>query len=185
MKLTCSQMDVLLAFYIDGDLSQSLKNQVEEHLKNCSTCRAKYNIIKSMITDLKNCIDTEEDEFSPDPAYKTRVTSQQYRIFKNELSAYIDNELSNDENIKIKKFTINNPKARQDLEDSYNIRKLMNDSFKKTKSESRHDFSKSVLRQLELEDEADLGLNPVIKYAAIFIISVLVITSIVLMSFSV
>lgn len=183
MKLTCSQMDVLLTFYIDGDLSLSLKSQVEEHLKNCSTCRAKYNIIKSMIENLKSCVDNE-DEFSSDTEYNTRVTSQQYRLFKNDLSAYIDNELSNDENIKIKKFTINNPKARQDLEESYNIRKIMNDSFKKTQAESRHDFSKSVLRQLELEDELDSGLHPIIKYAAIFIISVLVITSVVLMSFS-
>ena len=53
MKLTCTQMDVLISFYIDGDLSPSLKIQVEEHIKKCSTCRAKYEIINSMITDLR------------------------------------------------------------------------------------------------------------------------------------
>lgn len=186
MKLTCSQMDVLLTFYIDGDLSASLRNQVEEHLRNCSACRAKYDIIKSMILDLKNSFDNIDEEFTNNNnSYNTQVTSQQYRLFKNDLSAYIDNELTNDENIKIKKFTINNPKARQDLEDSYNIRKLMNDSFKKIKSEARHDFSKSVLRQLELEDEATAGLHPIIKLIVVFTVTVLVISSIVLMSFSV
>ena len=54
MKLTCAQMDVLISFYIDGGLSSSLKSQVDEHLKMCPTCRAKFDIIKSMITDLKN-----------------------------------------------------------------------------------------------------------------------------------
>lgn len=181
MKLTCSQMDVLLSFYIDGDLSPALKKQVEEHLQSCSTCRAKYDIIKSMLKDLKSCFEEESEENKK----ACSVTSQQYRLFKNNLSAYIDNELTSDENIKIKKFTINNPKARQELEDSYNIRKLMNDSFKKTKSDVRHDFSKNIMRQLELEDEATAGIHPVIKIVAIFTIVVLIITSIVLMSFSV
>ena len=44
MKLTCAQMDVLISFYIDGELSSSLKQQVEEHMQKCSTCRAKYDI---------------------------------------------------------------------------------------------------------------------------------------------
>lgn len=184
MKLTCAQMDVLISFYIDGDLSSALKAQVEEHMKNCATCRAKYDIIKSMISDLKNNFDLESEPSVTKP-YSTKVTSQQYRLFKNDLSAYIDNELPSDENIKIKKFTINNAQARQDLEDSYNIRKLLNDSFRKTKAEARHDFSKNVLRQLELEEEVNLGIHPAIKIVIGFTILVLVITSFVLMSLSV
>ena len=134
MKLTCAQMDVLISFYLEGELSSTLKSQVEEHIKNCTTCRAKFDIIKSMLKELKNTFDLEEEIPSEKDEYKTKVTSQQYRVFKNNLSAYIDNELNNDENIKIKKFTINNESARKELQDNYNIRKLMNDSFKKTKT---------------------------------------------------
>lgn len=187
MKLTCSQMDVLISFYIEGDLSPALKLQVEEHIKNCPACRAKYDIIKTMISDLKKSFNTEEDS-KPVENYNNQdsgATSLQYRVFKNNLSAYIDNELSGDENIKIKKFTINNPSARQELEDSYNIRKLMNDSFRKTKSEVRQDFSKKVLRQLELEEEATSGIHPAIKILVAFTIAVLVLTTIVLISLSV
>ena len=49
MEITCAQMDVLLSFYIEGDLSKALKIKVEEHLKNCSSCRAKYNIVKACL----------------------------------------------------------------------------------------------------------------------------------------
>ena len=178
MKLTCAQMDVLISFYIDGDLSKSLKSQVEEHLKNCSSCRVKYDIIKSMLSDLKNNFNIEE------PHMQETVTSQQYRVFKNNLSAYIDNELESDENIKIKKFTINNKQARKELEDNYSIQKLMNDSFRKTKAEARQDFSRSVLKQLELEEEATMGFHPAIKLLIAFTISVLVLTTIVLFSLS-
>ena len=186
MKLTCAQMDVLISFYIDGDLSKALKSQVEEHLKACPTCRAKYDIIKSMITDLK-CNFKEEDSLEKEAVqtYGSASATQQYRIFKNNLSAYIDNELDGEENIKIKKFTINNKKARQDLENNYNIRKLMNDSFRKTKAEAKHDFSKNVLKQLELEEEANLGIHPAIKLIIGFSISVMVLTVIVLFSLSI
>ena len=186
MKLTCAQMDVLISFYLDGDLSKSLKQQVEEHIKSCATCKAKFEIIKSMLTDLKNCLDfdneTNKEEIT---SYNKDATSTHYRIFQNNLSAYIDNELPSSENIKIKKFAINNTKARQDLEDTFNIRRLMNDSFKKTKSEVRQDFSRNIIKQLELEDEVNLGIHPAIKLLIVFTITVLVLTSIVLMSLSV
>ena len=183
MKLTCTQMDVLISFYIDGDLSKALKSQVEEHLRECPNCRAKYDIIKSMLADLKNSFDVQE-EYAPSEV-SSSCTSQQYRLFKNNLSAYIDNELNNEDKIKIKKFTINNKNARKALEDSYNIKKLMNDSFRKTKSDAKQDFSRSVLKQLELEEEATSGFHPAIKLLIAFTVSVLVLTTIILFSLSV
>lgn len=184
MNLTCAQMDVLISFYIDDELSSVLKKQVEEHLKNCATCRAKYDIIKTMICDLKTDLGLKQNN-EPENLYKTQVTSKQYGLFKNNLSAYIDNELSIDENVKIKKFTINNIQARKDLEDSYNIRKLMNDSFNKTKTDAKQDFSKNILKKLEIEKDDIFVIHPAIKILSIFTISVLILTSIVLISLSV
>lgn len=187
MKLTCAQMDVLLSFYFENELSKALRSQVEDHLKHCNTCRAKYDIIKSMFSDLRNCLSNEETSLTKNTSSNTEpiATSQQYRVFQNNLSAYIDNELSDEESIKIKKFTINNPQARKELEDNYNIKKLMNDSFKKSKSETKQDFSRSVLKQLELEEDATLGIHPAIKILISFTMTVLILTSLVLMSLSV
>ena len=107
MKLTCAQMDVLITFYIDGDLSISLKKQVEEHIKSCASCRAKYDIVKTMVLDMKTSLNLEKEaKFGENQTFNTKGTSPQYRLFKNNLSAYIDNELTNEENIKIKKFCL-------------------------------------------------------------------------------
>ena len=57
-------MDVLISFYIEGDLSPTLKTQVEEHIKVCPTCRAKFDIIKSMLTELKNAFDIDTTEIN-------------------------------------------------------------------------------------------------------------------------
>ncbi len=176
MEITCAQMDVLISFYIEGDLSKTLKAKVEEHLKKCSVCRAKYDIIKTMLQDLKESLDENE------PEAVTSATNSQYRLFQNNLSAYIDNELPPEENIKIKKFTINNKKARKELENTYNIRKLMNDSFHKTKSEFRQDFSKNVMKQLDLNNEANLNFHPVLKVAIAFVATVLILSAIIVFS---
>ncbi len=176
MEITCAQMDVLISFYIEGDLSKTLKAKVEEHLKTCSVCRAKYDIIKTMLQDLKDSLDENE------PEVVTSTTNSQYRLFQNNLSAYIDNELPPEENIKIKKFTINNKKARKELENTYNIRKLMNDSFHKTKSEFRQDFSKNVMKQLDLNNEANLNFHPVLKVAIAFVATVLILSAIIVFS---
>ena len=180
MKLTCAQMDVLISFYIDGDLSNALKSQVEEHIKLCPTCRAKFDIIKSMLLEIKNNNTLKKDFSSKLP--QNEHISQQYRIFKNNLSAYVDNELNEQDNLKVKKFTINNKAARKDLENTFSIRKLMNDSFHKSKAESKRDFSKHVIRQLELEDEIALGIHPAIKLIIVFALVVFILTTFVLIS---
>ena len=176
MEITCTQMDVLISFYIEGDLSKVLKGKVEEHLKNCPTCRAKFEIINSLLKDLKESVENEQEE-----ALST-IQNSQYRLFQNNLSAYVDNELPPEENIKIKKFTINNKKARKELENTYSIRKLMNDSFQKTKSESRQDFSKNVMKQLDMSSEASVGFNPLLKVAIAFVLTVLLLSAIIVFS---
>lgn len=176
MEITCLQMDVLISFYIDGDLSESLKEKVEEHLRECATCRAKLNIIRSLFSDLKKDYKTSSKE----EVYSTNShSSRQYQFFKKNLSAYIDNELPEEENVKIRKYAINNKKARKELEDSYNIRKLMRDSFRKTKAETKPDFSKNVMKEVNKSKDAnDLGFNPLISVAFLFVVSVLIISAI-------
>ena len=173
MEITCLQMDVLISFYIDGDLSESLKAKVEEHLKNCSVCRTKLNIISSLFSDLKKTDDKQEDVYSTIPH-----SSHQYQFFKNNLSAYVDNELPEEDSIKMKKYTITNKNARKDLEDVYKIRKLMRDSYKKSKMESKPDFLKSVIKQIDA-DINELKFNPLIIISSAFLISVLIISAIV------
>ena len=145
MEITCAQMDILLSFYIDGELTDTLRERVEAHLNQCPACRAKYNILTSLFQNIDN--NEEEDDDEEDYTTLTH-TARQYNTFRNNLSAYVDNELPPDESIKIKKYTINNKKAKKDLEETYRIRRLMKDSFRKTKGETKPDFAKNILKQI-------------------------------------
>ena len=179
MEISCAQMDVLISFYLEGDLSKTLKSKVEEHLKKCACCRAKYDIIKTMVVDMQN---TFSKKASEDMCVKNSCS--QYRLLKENLSAYVDNELPSDENIKIRKFAINNKQARKELEDTYNIRKLMSDSFSKTIGNIKQDFSKKIIKQLDLEDEENLKFHPLLKVSIAFVLTVLSFTAIIIFSFT-
>ena len=183
MEITCAQMDILLSFYIDGELSDALKRRVEEHLKECPSCKAKFSIIRSLFSDFKKLKNTDK---KTEEVYSTQPhSSKQYQFFRNNLSAYIDNELPEEENVKIKKYSIINKKARKDLEDSYRISKLMRESFKKTNSEIKPDIMKNVFKNLNCESKNELGFNPVISVAFAFVVSVILISAIVIYTLSI
>lgn len=176
MKLTCGQMDILVSFYMENELSPCLKQRVEEHLEKCSYCSAKFKMVKEIFSDLKtetglNCFTNTGNVFE---------TNKSNNIFKTNLSAYIDNELSNEESIKIKKYTITNKIARKALEDSYNVRRLMGESFKKSKADAKKDYSKSILKQLEIDDKAQFEFHPAINLLIIFTVTVLIAATVIL-----
>ena len=178
MKLSCSQIDILISFYLENELSPCLKQKFEEHLAQCKTCSEKYKIIKTAFSEMRTSTLSEGFDNSNDNYH----TTSHCNILDTKISEYIDNELSNDENIKIKKFTITNKLARKELEDSYNIRRLMSDSYKKTKAEAKQDYTKIILKQLELEHEIPKEFNPAIKLLIIFTLSVLTVTAAALLS---
>ncbi len=160
MDLTCTQVEMLLSFYFDGELKDNLKYKVEEHLKNCPVCRAKYETLAKLFTGMRESVAelSMKQSFSDSEPEKT-VTHPDYKV---NMSAYIDNELDNDENIKIKKLTINNKKARKYLEDSYALKHVINSAFEKSKNDMKYDFTKNVLSTLDIENQ-DYAINPIIK----------------------
>lgn len=150
INLTCTQVSALLSFYIDDKLSSQLKQFVEAHLATCPTCRAKLDALRDMVKSLKA---VHEKIADIKPEVSENPDSEQYSNFKTNLSAYVDNELSSDENIKIKKYVISNPKARGDLEDMYKLRKTLNNSFEKARNEAKDDYSRYILKRIDIHEE--------------------------------
>ena len=96
--LNCTQISALLSFYAEGTLNLLLQKLVKEHLEKCPNCMAEY------LNMIEKCNKTEVR--SKDIDGTENYDTQQYQEFKTNLSAYIDNELTSDENIKIKKIAI-------------------------------------------------------------------------------
>ncbi len=158
-QLTCEQVSALLSFYVEDKLSKKLSEYVKQHLECCPICMEKYIKMQNMINRF---MDIQNQEI--DNPYATK----QYEDFKSNLSAYVDNELDDFENIKIKKIAISNPLARQDLENIYTFKKLLHSSFEKTKNDLKTDYSKNIISQLQHEDSKEKIQDPFFKVVITF-----------------
>ena len=171
-NLTCTQVNALLSFYIDDKLSAQLKQFVDAHLDVCPTCRAKLEALRSMIKSLRDV----HEKLSNVNSYKEETVKKfQNEEFKTNLSAYIDNELNDIENIKIKKQIVSNPKARQEFENLYNLKKTMHHSFERTRNELKEDFSKIIMRKIDIQEDV-YAPDSFVKVVALFIIIFTVLT---------
>lgn len=164
-NLTCTQVSALLSFYVDNKLSTQLTQFVEAHLKICPACKAKCEALKLIV---KNLREAHEKMSNIGPSSETSASNAQYEEFQANLSAYIDNELTDEENIKVKKYVISNAKARGDLEKLYNLKKVMHNSFERTKNEVKDDYSKFVLKRIDIQEEI-YGPDSFARVVALFI----------------
>lgn len=171
VNLTCTQVSALLSFYIDDKLSNQLKQFVEAHLETCPTCRAKLEALRSMVKSLKEV----HEKLAAIKAESKEISDPQYDAFKENLSAYVDNELDDEENIKVKKYIISNAKARQDLENLYNLKKVLHNSFDRAKNEAKEDYSKYILKRIDIQEEI-YGPDSFAKVVALFILILTVFT---------
>lgn len=171
INLTCTQVSALLSFYIDDKLSSQLKQFVEAHLENCPACRAKLEALRSMVNSLKEV----HEKLASTKHEQESSTIPRYKDYEVNLSAYVDNELPDDENIKVKKYVISNTKARQDLEKMYNLRKVLHNSFDRAKNDIKDDYSKFILKRIDIQEEI-YGPDSFAKVVALFIVILTVFT---------
>ena len=122
----------------------------------------KLRRILENFSEIRTKISEEDKDFE-------QYDNQQYKRFKANLSAYIDNELTDNENIKIKKIAISNPLARKDLEEFYAFKQLLTSSFNRTKNELKYDFSKKTLEKINSKEE-NTKINPFFKLAGLFMV---------------
>ena len=160
-NLTCQQVSALINFYIEDKLNPRLKEYVNLHLEKCPHCKKK-------IDDLRNILNKYKHKKSNLKVVENSYTNKLPEESMCRLSAYIDNELNENENIKTKKMTISNPNARKELETMYKFRKIMHSAYEKTKNNNHIDYSKSVIANLQ--DKNDYSTSYFYKLAGLFVI---------------
>ena len=164
-SLTCSQVLALINSYVTGNINSKLREDVEKHISKCHSCRKRVEDLTRILLKFDNINEevVKEEQLSLNP-----------KLMSN-LSAYIDNELPAEENIKIKKITISNQTARKHLEKMYQFHKLMQSAYAKTKSNLKTDYSKGVISYLQKSE----NYTTVYFYRLIILFSVLIVAIVV------
>ena len=152
-ELTCNQVLALIEFYLENKLNPKLKKYIDEHLEICPKCKKFYSetIRKSRTNVILNSTQDKED--------KT------YKIFEENISAYIDNELNEKENLRIKKIAITNPNAREKIEQIYNLKRFMHNSYEKIKNEMKQDYTRTIMNKILI---VETKKEPFYKIVGIF-----------------
>lgn len=178
-NLTCTQVSALLSFYVDNKLSNQLTEFVEAHLRICPTCRAKYEALKTIVQNLR---DAHEKISAQNIPISNENANDQFDEFQVNLSSYVDNELTDQDNIRVKKYVISNAKARAELEKLYNLKKVMHNAFERTKSETKEDYSKYILKRIDIQEEI-YGPDSFTRAVAVFvtILAILSISAVIIL----
>lgn len=186
MKITCKQFEELIPFYLNDELSENLKNAFVEHLHNCPNCHIKFNMLNSIVNDLKDAYNqlifesSCDDEKVIDIIEEEEETQELHELNTN-LSAYIDNELNDDINVQIRRNIISKPALRKKIEKLYNIRKLMTDSFNDEKNKLRTDFSKDIVKKIQAKPNQTENFNQCFIFIGV-VISIVMVSFIILKS---
>ena len=160
-RLSCQQVSVLLHFYLENLLNPAIKDYVEQHLESCPKCQEKAGRLKTMMKELAASGKNNRKK-SPEKI--------NYETLKR-LSAYMDNELNNNENIRIKKMAISNSNVRKELENLYKFQKAIHSAYERTKNDSKFDYSKNILTKIQ--DGYEYSTEYFYKIATIFIVLLL------------
>lgn len=70
-QVKCKKIKKLLQLYIDNALTFGEKQMVEEHLKECSTCRAELKSLSSIVKMIESL-----PEISPPSGFTEKVMSK-------------------------------------------------------------------------------------------------------------
>lgn len=143
----CKKITSLLAMYIDKKLDLDTMEFVKAHLEVCSTCYKKYILLKGLINELRKAYQeiTTEAELQEK---NQKFNIKEYENFQSNLSSYFDNELSLNQCISMKKYMIKFPNARKDLEQLYNLHKLVINSQEAVKKTLTQDYSHTICHKL-------------------------------------
>lgn len=155
---TCKKVTSLLSMYIDNKLDADLYEFVKNHLDVCPECYRKYVMLKQLLTELRNAY--KELLNDAELQQKNQIFNiKEYERFHNNLSAYFDNELPLNESVDMKKYMIKFPNARRDLEEMYNLHKIIHNSVICVKKSFNQDYSKIICYKIR-------GITPSNRKAA-------------------
>ncbi len=177
-NIDCKKILSLLSLFIEDKLDDENKFIVETHLLKCGDCYKKYIEMKNVMSNLHFEYEKLVDEFNKIDTDKT-FNIKEYENFYNNISPYIDDELSYEDSLKFRKYLLSSKTARKDLSNAYKLRNNIKQSVTGLENNLNFNFSKKILKRLK--EENNDGFDFIYKKAIIALS--IIITSLIAISF--
>lgn len=171
-----------MSYFIEEKLDDEDSFLVETHLMKCGECYKKYLEMKSIINNLHFEYVKLKDELNRIDSDNT-FNIRDYEKFYNNISPYIDNELSYEDSVKFRRYLLNSKAARSELSNAYGLRNNIKNSVNTLKNNLNINFSKKIIKQLK--NETPNSFEEMYKRAAIAIgISIITLSIISIIGFN-
>lgn len=132
-NLTCAVIGKLLTHYVEDNLDDKCKNMVSIHLRNCPPCMEKYAVVKKLFME----------------AEKKRKLIKERERMQEEISSYLDGEMNDKEINDFEQKLIKKPDYDDNLVKTMKMKKILNNSFYKTKYNLKTDITAKVMENLK------------------------------------
>lgn len=140
----------MLAAFIENKLDDENKFLVQAHLMKCQSCYQKYVEMKKVMNSLHIEYEKLMDELDKIEAENT-FSIRDYDNFYENISPYIDDELSYEDSIKFRKYLLSSKPARKELASAYKLRNAIKQSISKMTNSLNINFSKRIIKKLKSE----------------------------------
>ncbi len=163
-NMICSKVNSMLALFIDGKLTTMQEEFVKDHLATCNGCRTKYDYLKKLVDTLKSSYQENKEQIK---TASGGLKIKEYEYYKQNLSAYFDNELPFEDSVRFKKYIMKIPLARQELQRVYDLQQMLKNNWIYNQKKLNQDFSKSVINTVYKDNVRYLQTTIWSKVAAI------------------
>ena len=123
----CEKFVSFIPSFFRDELSKTEEKFFKAHYKNCTTCQQQYLVMQKIYQNFKKI----DEKYSAITASLKHFTINEYNNFNENISAYIDKELSPKENLAIKNILIKNIYAQDSYKELNNLISVVQEDFKR------------------------------------------------------
>ncbi len=146
-QIICKQVSSMLSLYIDNRVSFNDRILIQEHLKNCPSCRKKYMYLKSLIKNLQDSY-KQVVEISAKKQKQNSFSIREHQKFMNSISPYVDNELMGEESFEFRKYLMKSKNAQKELKNIYIVQKHLKYAYNQTLKKAPPEITRNVINIL-------------------------------------
>ncbi len=144
----CKKVSSMLSLYIDDKVTEEERYFIEEHLSECRECHKKYIYLKSLIKSLKDSY-KQVMELALKKQKQESFSIREHEKFLNNLSPYVDNELSALECYEFRKYLTKSKPAQKELKNTYLLQKKLRTAFEKTSRNTDCNIAAKVMKEFK------------------------------------
>lgn len=147
-KAICKKVSSMLSLYIDDKVTEQERFFIEDHLSQCKECHKKYVYLKSLIKNLKDSYKQIVD-LALKKQKQESFSIREHEKFLENISPYVDNELSALECFEFRKYLIKSKSAQKELKNTYLLQKNLRLAFDKTGKKASFNVTPTIMKDIK------------------------------------